>query len=655
MQKPPSKSRFKFGDFELDTNLGVLLHRGCLLKLQPQPFRVLQYLVSHAPAVVSKEELGDCVWGERGVHVELDQSLSYCIRQIRQAMGDSATDPVYIETLPRQGYRFIGPLRGEATFNPEALALMQPLDGAGSEGSAYIPAEELIGDVALGTSETAQHQRRAWRLSIRLTVALLIPVIFTAAWSVHALRISGSVPRINSIAVLPLENLSGDAGEDYFADGMTDELITELARIPHLRVVSRTSVMRNKGSHKPLREIANELGVDSVVEGSVVRVGDKVRITAQLIDARTDRNLWGETFEGRASDVLSLQNGVANEIASHARAALLPANEAGEAKPRSVDPVAHDAYMRGLYFYNKRDAAKSEAYFQQAIQADPDYAPGYVGMANALESEYTYGLVNLQAAVPRGIEFCQHAIWLSPLDGEAYTALGSLQTLAWNWPAAESNLKRGLELSPSSSLGETKYAIYLDVKGHPEDAITHMRHALQLDPLSFFMNRHLGSTLYYGRHYDEALEYLEKAKEMEPDKAEFVDNWMSSIYEKKGMQQEAVTHDLAVMRKNLPQSDTAALQETYRAKGWKAYWQARLDLLAQSGGRCIHFERGLNAMRQGDRDGAFEQLTMAVDQHCFWVMFVAVDPILDDLRGDARFEELLRRIKLSDNARNSGK
>ncbi len=629
--QPVSNSRFRFGDFELDPEHGVLLCRGTVAKLQPQPFHVLRHLLTRAPAVVSREELGDAVWGERGVHVDLDQSLSYCIRQIRQVLADSASVPMYIETLPRQGYRFIGALHGEAMSGAEAAATIPfddtALKSSGSGAEAHIPAQ------AQALVELAPHQTKGRRLSVSLiSLAVSLLIVLGSLWSLRWRRQPGTPTLISSIAVLPLENLSGDTGQDYFADGMTDELITELARIPNLRVVSRTSVMQDKGTHKPLHQIVNELGVDAVVEGSVMRVGDRMRITAQLIDARTDRNLWAESFEGQASDVLSLQHGVADGIASRARVALLPATEAGEAKERSVSPVAHDAYLRGLYFYNKRDVRRSATYFQKAIEADPKYASGYIGLANAFESEYTLDLADLNTTLPKGIELSKHAIWLSPSDGEAYTALGSQQTLAWDWAAAEANLKRGLQLSPSASLGEMKYAIYLDVTGHPEDAITHMRRALQLDPLSFLMNRHLGATLYFGRHYDEALEHLERAKEMEPNLSLVVDNWMSSIYEKKGMQGEAVNHDLVSLHGRYPLIDVSALLEVYRTKGWRAYWKARLDALSLSPKRCLAYERSLNAMRQGNRDTAFQELEKAVDQHCFWMMWSAVDPIFDDLR-----------------------
>ena len=627
-------SRFGFDAFELDSRRGVLLCAGTVAKLQPQPFRVLQYLLAQAPAVVSREELGEFVWGGRGVHVELDQSLNYCVRQIRQVLGDSATEPRYVETLPRQGYRFIGRLHevGE-------------LEGAGLAGSAEVVE---AGGAAVDPPEAAVREGGGVRRWARLLAAGGMALLAGAAvWGGLRLARHGGVggaaameSPMRAIAVMPLVNRSGDKGQDYVAEGMTDELMTELARIPNLRVLSRG--MAQGGA-------PDGAGVDAVLTGAVARAGDTLRITAQLVDARTKRSLWAESFEGRLADVLSLENGVANEVALRARAALLPGSGAGEAwarqsAGRALNPVAHDAVLRGLYFYDKREARQSAVYFQKAIDAGPEYAPGYVGMANAIETEYLMGMAGAEG-LSKGMALSRRAMQLDPADGEAYTVLGSLQTLAWDFRVAEGNLRRGLELSPSSSLGEMKYAVYLDVTRHPEEAITHMRRALQLDPVSFLMNRHLGSTLYFGRHYDEALEQLGRAKEMEPDRPQMVDNWMGYIYEMKGMQGEAVERNLASLGAELPGMDVGALREVYRARGWTAFWQARMAALERRPTECMAYERGMNAMRQGDRAGAFAQLGMAADQHCFWMMWSPVDPLLDDLRGDDRFQALLLRMR----------
>jgi len=373
-----------------------------------------------------------------------------------------------------------------------------------------------------------------------------------------------------------------------------------------------------------------------------------VRITAQLIDARSDRHLWAHSFEGQSSDIVSLQDSVAKEIASQARVVLVP--ESGEhGASRNVDPAAHDAYLRGRYFFGKGDVPRSADSFQQAIAIDPSYASAYAGLADALDAETTFfQFAAPQDVMPKALAAARHAIELDPENGEAYTALGSIETIyEWNWPEAEHNLTRGIALSPSYSLAEMKYAVYLDARGRTEEAVTHMRRALSLDPLSFFMNRRLGPTLYYARDYDGALEQLRRAAEMEPNQHGVVDGWMSVAYEMKGMHDEAVEYDLAALRDSWPKLDVDSLRLVYKNKGWEAYWRAHLDALRPYGDRrCMAYETGVSYLRVGDRDRAFLSLGRAVDERCYRVAWFKVDPLLDSVRSDPRYGNLLKRVNL---------
>ncbi|MGH9520231.1 MAG: tetratricopeptide repeat protein, partial [Terriglobales bacterium] len=287
---------------------------------------------------------------------------------------------------------------------------------------------------------------------------------------------------VRSLAVLPLQNLSGDPSQDYFAAGMTDELTTELARIHGLRVVSRTSAVAASNAKSSLPQIAAALKVDAVVEGSVLRSGNEIRITAQLIDARSDKHLWAQSFEGQATDILSLQDTVAGEIAAQAQVALLPAPKIGRSAG-SIDPAAHDAYFRGLYFFDKQDFEHSIASFRKAIALDPNYAAAYAELATALDAQSTFQSARPGADMDEALKDAKRAIELDPENGVSYTQLGSIQSIyEWNWPEAEQNLLRGISLSPSSSIGEMKYAVYLDAVGRPEEAVNHERRALDLDP-----------------------------------------------------------------------------------------------------------------------------------------------------------------------------
>lgn len=440
--------------------------------------------------------------------------------------------------------------------------------------------------------------------------------------------------------MLPLQNLSGDPSEEYFADGMTDELITELARIPNLRVVSRTSVTAEKGSRRSLPDIARQLGVDAIVEGSIVRSGDRIRITAQLIDARTDRHLWAQSFEGSASDVLSLQDSVAQQIATGASLAITPPS------PRPpVNPAALDAYLRGRYFFNKQDLSHCLESFQHAIALDPAYASAYAGYASALDAASAFGIGPPEQLMPKAIAAAQRAIQLDPQNGEAYTELGSAQTIyEWDWTEAEQNLTRGISLNPNDSIAEFKYAVYLDAVGRPQDAVAHMRRALELDPLSFLVNRRLSATLYLARRYDDALAQMQRAAEMEHQPGS-IDNYMSLIYEQKGDHDKAVQHDLTALHEYQPKLDTAALLGVYRQHGWQAYWRARAHvLLTTSASSCTPYEIGVDDLRVNDLDHAFDSFQHALDSHCFYMALIRVDPLLDSVRHDSRYAALLTRM-----------
>lgn len=446
---------------------------------------------------------------------------------------------------------------------------------------------------------------------------------------------------IRSLAVLPLDNLSGDPAQEYFADGMTDELITELARIPNLRVVSRTSVMSTRGAHCTLPDIARQLDVDAIVEGSTVRSGNRVRITAQLIDAPTDRHLWAQSFEGSTSDVLSIQDSVARQIAAQARLVLEPP------PPRApVNPAAHDAYLRGRYFFNKQDFRHSLESYQQAIALDSAYAPAYAGYASALDAAPTFGIGTPAESMPRAVAATQRAIQLDPQNGEAYTALGSVQTIyLWDWTAAEQNLTRGIALNPNDSIAEFKYATYLDATGRPQEAVTHMRRAVQLDPLSFIANRRLGATLYLAHDFDAALTQLHRSAEME-DQSASVDLYLSLIYEQKGNRDQAVQLDLKAVHEGQPQLDTTALATEYRQDGWQAYWRARTRaLLAMPPRPCTAYEIGINDIRVNELDHAFDSFQHALNNHCFYMTLIRADPIFDSVRHDPRYAVLLKRMQ----------
>jgi TolB-like protein/DNA-binding winged helix-turn-helix (wHTH) protein len=605
---------FRFDRFQADDDAFRLIADGTPVSIEPKTLRLLLYLIENRGRLVRKQEILDAVWAEAAVS---ESALTRSVGLLRKTLDDDSRQPRFIETVPTAGYRFIAHV--DTTPSPQTAVTPSPAPPAAP--SAFQPARRRT------------HLLRLAPIAAACLVLLAVPAWFLAA-RVH------SSP-IRSLAVLPLANLSGDPSQEYFAEGMTDELITEIAHTPDLRVVSRTSVMALKNAHLSLPEIARHLDVDAIVEGSIVRSGDRIRITAQFIDARTDRHLWAQSFEGPASDVLSLQDSVAQQIATQARLAIAPPS------PRPpVNPAAHDAYLRGRYFFNKQDFSHSLESFQQAIALGPNYASAYAGYATALDGAASFEIGPPEQLMPKALAAAQRAIQLDPRNGEAYTELGSVETIyQWNWTAAEQNLTRGISFNPNDSIAEFKYAVYLDARGRPQDAITHMRRALQLDPLSFLINRRMGATLYLARDYDAALAQLERAAEMEHSPGS-VDRYMSLIYEQKGEHDRAVQHDLIALRDDPSPVDTAALLRVYQQDGWVPYWRARSQaLLAASTRPCTAYEVAVGDLRVNDLNHAFQSFQHALDRHCFYMALIRVDPLLDSVRHDPRYAALLARIQ----------
>jgi len=630
-----------FGEFSLHSGKFELCRMGRRLRLERKPLELLVLLVTRHGQIVTREEIAGRLW-EQEVFVDIEHGINTAIRKIRQTLGDSPDMPQFVQTISGSGYRFIATI---TAIEPEVTVASQAPEisiEASAPPQIVVPPE--IADLPPAPSiRSAVHSRHKLVLVAALCASVLVAIaILTLGPHPLAVRFlhRGSGAAIGSIAVLPLQNLSGDPSEEYFADGMTDELITELARIPNLRVVSRTSVVAEKGSRRSLPQIARQLGVDAIVEGSIVRSGHRIRITAQLIDARTDRHLWAQSFEGPSSDVLSLQDSVAQQIATEARLALAPPS------PRPpVNPAAHDAYLRGRYFFNKQDFAHSLESFEQAIALDPTYASAYAGYASALDAAAAFGIGTPDRLMPKALAAAQRAIELDPQNGEAYTELGSVQTIyEWDWTAAEQNLTRGISLNPNDSIAEFKYAAYLDAVDRPQDAVTHMRRALDLDPLSFLINRRLSATLYLARYYDDALAQMQRAAEMERQPGS-IDNYMSLIYEQKGDHDKAVQYDLLALHEDQPHLDTGTLLGVYKEHGWQPYWRARAHaLLTTSAKSCTPYEIGVDDLRVNDLDHAFDSFQRALDSHCFNMALIRVDPLLDSVRHDSRYAALLARM-----------
>ena len=620
MAVAPENGRVRFGVFELDTKAGQLSKNGIRVRLSQQPLQVLSVLVERPGEVVSRKDLHKLLWSS-DIFVDFDHGLNKSIQKLRDALGDSPESPRYIETIPRTGYRFIAPVTEASRNRPSAQA----------EVPVRIP--EPTANPSVGGD-----LKPKWRwLALGICAAI---VALAGTWLV-VLRHSAAEP-IHSLAVLPLDNLSGDPGQEYFADGMSDELITMLAKDSTLRIVSRTSVMQYKGARRPLPEIARALGVDGILEGSISRRDGQVHLTLQLIRADTDAHLWAESYDRSGNEVAELPGEAARDVATRLHSAV-----ASPIPARAVSPEAHDAYLRGWYFLGKREADKSATYFQQAISIDPSWSQAYSGLAEAFQTEGVLGMMPQTDAVVKTEAAARRAIELDPQNGQAYSTLGLTQGIfEWNWADAEKNLKRGTALSPSNSNAVFEYANYLVAMNRPEEAVWQMRRVLELDPQSFMMNRLFGETLYLARHYDEALTHLQQAEEMEPGKPTQILFWMSRIYEKKGMRDNAVDSDILSLGA-YDAARTKKLRSIYERDGWSAYWEARMNtMLAHENDFCAPYDIAVNYVRLGKPDLAFPRIKTAIDQKCWQVSWLMADPMMDSIRNDPRYNDILRSMNL---------
>jgi TolB-like protein/DNA-binding winged helix-turn-helix (wHTH) protein/Tfp pilus assembly protein PilF len=616
----PENGLVRFGVFELDTKAGQLSKNGIRVRLSQQPLQVLSVLVERPGEVVSRKDLHKLLWSS-DVFVDFDHGLNKSIQKLRDALGDSPESPRYIETIPRTGYRFIAPVTEASRNRPSA------------QGEVPVRIPELPVKPSLW-----RDPKRGWRW---LTLGVCTAMVALAGTWLAVLRYTAAEP-IHSLAVLPLDNLSGDPAQEYFADGISDELITMLAKDSTLRIVSRTSVMQYKGARRPLPEIARALGVDGILEGSISRTGSQVHLTLQLIRAATDTHLWAESYDRSGNDVAALPGEAARDVATRLHSVV-----ASPSPARTVSPEAHDAYLRGWYFLGKREADKSATYFQRAISIDPSWSQAYSGLAEAVQTEGVLGVMPQTDAVVKTETAARRAIELDPQNGQAYSTLGLTQGIfEWNWADAEENLKRGAALSPSNSNAVFEYANYLVAVNRPEEAVRQMRRALELDPQSFMMNRLFGAILYLARHYDEALAHLQLAAEMEPGKPKQILFWRSRVYEKMGMRDKAVDYDILSLG-TYDAARSKKLRSIYERDGWNAYWKARLKMmLAHENDFCAPYDIAVNYVRLGEPGLAVPRVKVAVDQKCWEVSWLMADPMMDGIRSDPRYNDLLRSMSL---------
>jgi TolB-like protein/DNA-binding winged helix-turn-helix (wHTH) protein/Tfp pilus assembly protein PilF len=625
MQAPDSGQTVRFAAFELDLKAGELRRSGVRLPVQGRPLQLLALLLRTPGQLVTAEQLRTELW-PADTFVDFEHGVRNAVARLRAVLGDTADRPRFVETLPRRGYRFIGAVAESAAQPVPAAPVCPPPTQRGNR----------------------------WRTAF-VAFASLVCVAGAGAWIYSRSRGSPSDVQIKSLAVLPLENLSGDPAQDYFTDGVTDELITALAKINSVKVISRTSVMQYKGVHnKPLPQIARELGVDAIVEGTLVRSGDQVRVTMQLIEATTDRHILANRYERSSRDILLLENEIAGTIAERLRGKLT-AQEQRRFSANPIDPTAHEAYLEGRYLWNRRTPRalqESIRYFTQAIDKEPRYAEAYAGRANA----YIVLGSGAMEAIPPEEAFSKakadsdKAVQLDGTSAEAHTARAAVRNIYdWDSRGAETELQRAIELSPSNATTRQWYGNYLCNAGRFDECLAETARAHALDPASLTVGVEVGFKMYLARRYAEAIAPIRKVLEFNPD---FVNarKCLGQVYEANRMYPEAI----AELRKAVELSgglpmNIAALGHVYAVSGHRAEARKALRTLDELAIRryVSSFPRALICAGLGEDDRALEWLERAFQEHSSGMVTLKVDPRLDPLRQDARFTNLLRRVGLT--------
>ncbi len=458
----------------------------------------------------------------------------------------------------------------------------------------------------------------------------------------------GGSHAIDSLAVLPLHNLSGDSEQDYFADGMTEALITSLAQISALRVISRTSVMQYKGTREPPRDIARALDVDVLVEGSVLRSGNRVRISAQLIDAETEQYIWASSYERDASDILMLQGEVAQAVAHEIRINLSSGERALLAGARQVKPEAHEAYLKGRYHWNRKTGEgfeKAVENFQQATAIDPGYARGYAGLADTYNMLVAHGILPPKEGYPKAKKAAVRALELDEALAEAHTSLASImENYDWDWAGAEEQYQRAIDINPGYATAHEWYASFLRNMGRHEEAVEEIHRAVELDPLSLPIRSTFGGILIFGRRYDEAIEQYRKLRELDP---RFDPYGLGDAFLNKGMVDEAIAEfegGPGASDRN-PES-LLGLGRSLAMAGRKAEGRKVLHELLEVAGRkyVSPYKIARVYVAVGDLDEAMRRLAEAYEERNPNMVWLRADPGLDPLRPNPRFQDLLRRM-----------
>lgn len=638
----------RFGEFELEPKSGELRKAGVPVKLQPQPLRVLVLLASNPGELVTREEIQQAIW-EGVTFVDFEHGLNFCIKQIRAALGDNAQAPRFIETLPRRGYRFIA----EVEQTPKETSQIV----AASVLSHSTTARTLEAGVSIEEQPLASHSSWGARSRVARAAALaIVLLLFVGGYTAWKLLAKSAVPSRGKVmlGVMPFENLSGDPEQEYFSDGMTEELIAQLGSLQpaKLGVIARTSAMTYKRGNRDIGQIASELKVDYVLEGSVRRDADHVRITAQLIQVSDQTHLWSESYDRSTQNTLAVQTDVARNIARVLALKLLPGERTSSPADASISADAFDAFLKGRYLWNKGrsdDVEKSIGFYKQALELAPGYAPALAGLADSyilLGMYYTMPPID---AYSKAKPAATRALELDDELAEAHTALGTiLFRFDWAWPQAEAQFKRAIELNPSYGRAHHDYAWLLVALERFDEAVNEIKRAQELDPLSPLANSDVGWVYLRARRYDDAINQIERTLELEPEFAS-AQACLERAYRLKGMDKEAVdSAHKSMIRSGATAQELKALENHDSGAAMRSVLLWRLKKAEETARSrpTSPYRSAAQHAELGEADAAFEWLERAFTERDSELVSLKVDPAFDSVRSDGRYAGLLRRIGL---------
>jgi TolB-like protein/DNA-binding winged helix-turn-helix (wHTH) protein/Tfp pilus assembly protein PilF len=614
-------SSYKFGEFELDCARYELRRNGRTLKLERIPMELLILLAEKDGNVVTRQEIVERLWG-KDVFVDTEHGINTAIRKIRSALKDDPEQPRFIQTVTGKGYRFVAERQNG---NHASAGLLEPVVSPAQ--AADLPAKS----------------RRMWPIMVALIALCLAAggLLLFNSGGIRARLFPSSQRQIRSIAVLPLANLSGDPSQDYFADGMTDELITMLAKNTSLRVVSRTSAMQYKNAKRPVGEIARELGVDGILEGSVEKSGNHVHMTVQLIHASRDTHVWAESYDRTLSEAFSLPSDLSQTIAKEIKTAISPVEP-----QHPINPDAHDAYLRGRYSWFNRDMQRSQEYFEKAIQMQPDYAAAWSGLADSYTVRAVDGTSFPSTVMGKAEEAARKAIELDDSLSDAHKARAALYLFdTWEWQHAEAEILRAIELDPKNSEAHHLYSYLLFVTQRPDKALEEQKQATELDP--FARPWAMGHAYILLRQFDIAIKELRLINEIQPHNA-LVRFMLSQAYWLKGMWKESEQELEEGMRLIGNAKVAEAEHRAFERGGEKAVEQFGVDDINATARK--HYVAAWDMASQyaylGDKENTLKFLEAALKERCPWVVFLQNEPIFDFLHNQPRYQELVKKIGL---------